>query len=185
MRSRKRSLSIVAVVAMATAGIGIASSAGASTAPPSTEPAGSAAAGTEAAPAETAPPPTAPERGTADLVIWTDDTRQQTVQDIAGPFAEENGITVAVQELNFGDIRDQLTLTAPSGEGPDIVIGAHDWLGELGANGGVEPLAPIPPIAVATLAPAPLGSAPAIDVAPLAPLPQLVISPLNERNQRD
>lgn len=135
MRSRKRSLSIVAVVAMATAGIGIASSAGATTAPPSTAPAG-----TEAAPADTTPPPTAPARGTADLVIWTDDTRQQTVQDIAGPFAEENGITVAVQELNFGDIRDQLTLTAPSGDGPDIVIGAHDWLGELVANGVVEPL---------------------------------------------
>ena len=48
MRSRKRSLSIVAVVAMATAGIGIASSAGATTVPPSTEPAGTAAAGTEA-----------------------------------------------------------------------------------------------------------------------------------------
>jgi maltose-binding protein MalE len=62
------------------------------------------------------------------------------VQEIATTFAEENGITVAVQELQFGDIRTQLSLTAPEGEGPDIIIGAHDWLGELVQNGVVEPL---------------------------------------------
>ena len=49
MRSRKRSLSIVAAVALAAAGIGVAQSAGATTAPPGTEPAGTAAVGTEAA----------------------------------------------------------------------------------------------------------------------------------------
>ena len=73
-------------------------------------------------------------------MIWTDNTRRAAVQDIAGAFADENGITVDVQELAFGDIRDQLSLTAPTGEGPDIVIGAHDWLGELVANGVLEPL---------------------------------------------
>ena len=73
-------------------------------------------------------------------MIWTDDTRQPVIEEIAVPFAEENGIVIAVQELNFGDIRDQLSLTGPSGEGPDIIIGAHDWLGELVANGVVAPL---------------------------------------------
>jgi maltose-binding protein MalE len=109
-----------------------------------------AAEGTEAAGAETtaaaegtAPATTEfvpPERGDADLVIWTDDTRQPVIEEIAGPFAEENGITIAVQELEFGQIRDQLTITAPTGEGPDIIVGAHDWLGELVANGVVAPL---------------------------------------------
>jgi arabinogalactan oligomer/maltooligosaccharide transport system substrate-binding protein len=47
---------------------------------------------------------------------------------------------VAVQELEFGQIREQLSLAAPGGEGPDIVIGAHDWLGELVSNGVLEPL---------------------------------------------
>ena len=45
------------------------------------------------------PPPTAPPRGDADLVIWADDTRQAVVQEIADVFGEENGITVAVQQL--------------------------------------------------------------------------------------
>ena len=84
--------------------------------------------------------PTAPPRGDADLVIWTDDTRQPVVEEIATTFAEENGITVAVQQLEFGQIREQLSLAAPAGDGPDIVIGAHDWLGELVTNGVLEPL---------------------------------------------
>jgi maltose-binding protein MalE len=97
-------------------------------------------AATDAAPTETPPPPTAPERGEADLVIWTDDTRQGTVQEISQAFADEAGIVIDVQELAFGDIRDLLTVTAPEGEGPDIIIGAHDWLGQLVTNGVVEPL---------------------------------------------
>ena len=84
--------------------------------------------------------PTAPARGDADLVIWTDDTRQPVVEEVATTFAEENGITVAVQQLEFGQIREQLSLAAPGGDGPDIVIGAHDWLGELVTNGVLEPL---------------------------------------------
>jgi arabinogalactan oligomer/maltooligosaccharide transport system substrate-binding protein len=94
---------------------------------------------TAAAPGSTAPP-TAPPRGTADLVIWTDDTRQPVIEEIATTFAEEQGIEIAVQELEFGQIREQLSLAAPGGDGPDIVIGAHDWLGELVTNGVLEPL---------------------------------------------
>ncbi len=94
---------------------------------PATEPEGTSA-------------PTAPPRGDADLVIWTDDTRQPVIEEIATTFADENGITVAVQELEFGQIREQLSLAAPAGDGPDIVIGAHDWLGELVSNGVLEPL---------------------------------------------
>jgi maltose-binding protein MalE len=139
MRSHRRSLSIVAAAGLALTGLG-AATATAATEPPGTEPMGTEPVATDApAPAEE-PTPTAPPRGDADLVIWTDDTRRPVVEAIAQPFADENGIVVAVQELEFGQIRDQLTIAAPTGEGPDIVIGAHDWLGELVANGVVEPL---------------------------------------------
>ncbi len=95
---------------------------------------------TTAAASDGTSPPTAPPRGDADLVIWADDTRTPVVREIAEPFAEENGITVDVQELQFGDIRTQLSLVAPEGDGPDIIIGAHDWLGELVQNGVLEPI---------------------------------------------
>jgi maltose-binding protein MalE len=99
-----------------------------------------AAADTTAAAGGDTTAPTAPARGDADLVIWADDTRKPLIEEIATTFGEENGITVAVQELEFGQIREQLSLAAPGGEGPDIVIGAHDWLGELVENGVLEPL---------------------------------------------
>jgi arabinogalactan oligomer/maltooligosaccharide transport system substrate-binding protein len=136
MRTRAKVWSFLTAVAV----LGAAGTAGATTVPPGTEPAGTEPAAAEAPAATEAPAPTAPPRGEADLVIWTDDTRKPVIEEIAQPFAEENGIVIAVQELQFGDIRDQLILAAPSGEGPDIIIGAHDWLGELVANGVVEPL---------------------------------------------
>jgi maltose-binding protein MalE len=135
MRIRAKAVSILAAAVLVAA----AGTAGATTVP-GTEPPGTEPPGTEPAPAATEPPPTAPERGEADLVIWTDNTRQPTVQEIAQPFADEAGIVVDVQELAFGDIRDLLTITAPEGEGPDIIIGAHDWLGQLVTNGVVEPI---------------------------------------------
>ena len=69
------------------------------------------------------------------LVIWADDTRSPILEELGTAFEEETGISVVVQELDFNDIRDQFKTAAPAGEGPDIIIGAHDWLGELAVNG--------------------------------------------------
>ncbi len=89
----------------------------------------------------TVPPTTTiPARGDADLVIWADDTRVPVLTPIANAFAAKNGIKIAVQELKFDQIRDQLKVAGPAGKGPDIIIGAHDWLGDLATNGLVEPL---------------------------------------------
>ena len=81
-----------------------------------------------------------PERGDADLVIWADDTRTPVIQAIADTFATDEGINVSVLEVPFDRIRDTLSTAGPAGQGPDIIIGAHDWLGELVANGAVLPL---------------------------------------------
>lgn len=69
------------------------------------------------------------------LVIWADETRAPILEELGASFEDEFGIPVVVQELGFGDIRDQFKTAAPAGEGPDIIIGAHDWLGELAVNG--------------------------------------------------
>ncbi|MDX2343045.1 MAG: maltose ABC transporter substrate-binding protein [Acidimicrobiia bacterium] len=111
------------------------------TAAPTTTEAPAETTTTEAPPAEettTTLPPVV--RADADLVIWADDTRTPAIQGFADQFGADNGITVAVQELGFGDIRDRLVVAGPTGEGPDIIIGAHDWLGELVTSGVVAPL---------------------------------------------
>lgn len=81
---------------------------------------------------------TASEAG--KLLIWADDTRAPIMLNVAEDFKAAYGVEVEVQEVGFGDIRGQLATAGPAGEGPDILIGAHDWLGELILNGLIEPI---------------------------------------------
>lgn len=80
----------------------------------------------------------APEGGS--LTIWVDETRQGAVEAAAAAFEEETGSTVELVLKNFEDIRADFNAQVPTGEGPDITVGAHDWLGELTANGVVAPI---------------------------------------------
>lgn len=100
---------------------------------------------TEAPAEEAAPEPTAvPEEEAAEaecaadapsLTVWADNTRAPILREVGDNFEAEFGVCVAVVEKGFGDIRDDFTVAAPTGEGPDIIIGAHDWLGKLVTNG--------------------------------------------------
>lgn len=85
-------------------------------------------------PTEEAPPEM------VELVIWADELRAPIIDQMGNAFAQQFGIHLTVQQMGFGDIRDQLAVAGPAGEGPDIIIGAHDWLGQLVANGLVAPL---------------------------------------------
>lgn len=78
--------------------------------------------------------------GDAALTIWADDTRIAPLRAAAEAFGEANDITVEVVERNYGDIRTDFIAQVPTGEGPDITVGAHDWLGELINNGVVAPI---------------------------------------------
>lgn len=74
------------------------------------------------------------------LVIWADENRAAILQGLADQVSADLGITLDVVEQEFGAIRDQLTIAGPVGEGPDILLGAHDWLGQLVTNGAVAPI---------------------------------------------
>lgn len=74
------------------------------------------------------------------LLIWADSTRAPALEPIAAQFTEEFGIQVTVQELALGDIRSNISVAGPAGEGPDIFIAAHDWIGEMILNGAVVPI---------------------------------------------
>jgi maltose-binding protein MalE len=76
----------------------------------------------------------------ADLVIWIDSQRAPALKPAADKFGQDNGVKVALQEVAFDKIRDQLQVAGPAGKGPDIIVGAHDWLGELTKNGLLAPV---------------------------------------------
>ncbi|MBK9751229.1 MAG: extracellular solute-binding protein [Chloroflexi bacterium] len=75
-----------------------------------------------------------------DLLIWADRTRTPALTAAAEQFSADFGVTVEVQEIGMGDIRANLGVVGPTGEGPDIIIAAHDWIGELVLNGSVRPI---------------------------------------------
>ncbi len=74
------------------------------------------------------------------LLIWADETRAPILQELGDDFEAEFGVPVTVQEIGLGDARDQLLVAGPVGEGPDIMIIAHDSTGVLVANGAIVPL---------------------------------------------
>jgi arabinogalactan oligomer/maltooligosaccharide transport system substrate-binding protein len=80
----------------------------------------------------------APTRGNADLVIWTDDLKIDAVKEIATGFGETNGISVDVQAIT--DTQSNFVTANTAGNGPDVVLGAHDWIGNLVQNGAIDPL---------------------------------------------
>lgn len=98
--------------------------------------------------ATSAPPPTeAPEpteevvEPVATLRIWADDTRTQPLLDLADEFLADYNVELIVEDLGrVQDIRSQVIIAIPAGEGPDIYIGVHDWLGALVESGLVAPI---------------------------------------------
>jgi maltose-binding protein MalE len=73
------------------------------------------------------------------IVIWTDSDRAAAVTKVATDWAASSGATIKVVTKNFGDIRDNLG-TVAAADAPDVITAAHDWTGQLAANGLVEPI---------------------------------------------
>ena len=78
--------------------------------------------------------------GAPTLRIWADETRVPALRTVEAAFEAEYGIDLVIEEVGFGDIRTQMVTAAPAGEGADVFVGAHDWLGELVSSGIVAPL---------------------------------------------
>jgi arabinogalactan oligomer/maltooligosaccharide transport system substrate-binding protein len=73
------------------------------------------------------------------LVIWADNDRKAAITQLANQWAAARGVNVSVVTTDFGSIRDKLG-TVSVADAPDISLGAHDWTGQLAANGLVLPL---------------------------------------------
>jgi maltose/maltodextrin transport system substrate-binding protein/arabinogalactan oligomer/maltooligosaccharide transport system substrate-binding protein len=74
----------------------------------------------------------------ATIRVWADDTRAAILVGLADAFLETYNVELIVEEVS--GIRDQFIIAAPAGEGPDIIVGAHDWIGSLIASGLLAPL---------------------------------------------
>lgn len=81
---------------------------------------------------------TAAADSSGELVVWVDANREPGIITASERFEQETGVSVTVVQKEFGDIRGDFLSLVPTGEGPDIAVGAHDWLGSFIVNGVVS-----------------------------------------------
>ncbi|HSN95438.1 MAG TPA: hypothetical protein VLR89_10315, partial [Anaerolineaceae bacterium] len=83
------------------------------------------------APEPTAAPvePTKAPEAAASLRIWADEQRAPVLNELAAKFKETYNMDLVVE--NVSTIRDSFITAAPAGEGPDIIIVAHDQAAQL------------------------------------------------------
>ena len=72
--------------------------------------------------------------------IWTDKDRLAAVTKVANAWAASRARRSSRAEGLRSDPRQPED--RPGGDGPRVIVGAHDWIGELSANGSIVPLFP-------------------------------------------
>jgi arabinogalactan oligomer / maltooligosaccharide transport system substrate-binding protein len=148
MRTSRRLFGVVAAIALVAAACGSDDDGDATTADTT---AGTEATDSTEAPTDTEAPATTEAtddttattiegRGDADLVFWLDDTRATALAPFVEDFAAETGLNVKIVEVAEDVFRTSVNQVIPTGEGPDVFVGAHDWVGEMVANGIVAPV---------------------------------------------
>lgn len=74
------------------------------------------------------------------LTVWVDAERVDALKGAAAAYTEKTGVEVKLVSKDVSTIKDDFIQQVPTGKGPDITMGAHDWLGELVTNGVVAPI---------------------------------------------
>jgi len=80
-------------------------------------------------------------RADADLVIWAGEAQAAALDGALAAFGEELDVSTAVQVVDDAERRAAFINANTAGEGPDVVVGTHDWLSGLLQNGAIDPVA--------------------------------------------
>ncbi len=71
------------------------------------------------------------------ITVWSDEVEAPGLEAAALQFEADTGIVVELVVKE--EVRNEF-VAAPAAESPDVVLGAHDWQGELVSNGLIAPL---------------------------------------------
>ncbi|MEZ4518767.1 MAG: extracellular solute-binding protein [Chloroflexota bacterium] len=74
------------------------------------------------------------------LTVWVDEKQYDVINGMVDELKNEYGATLVVEQFGFGDLQNQFLFAAPAGEGPDVMVTAHNTLGEIVSNGLVSPI---------------------------------------------
>lgn len=74
------------------------------------------------------------------LTVWVDSERASALTAVAASYETATGIKVKIVSKATDKIKDDFTQQGSAAGGPDVVMGAHDWIGELVTNGIAAPI---------------------------------------------
>ena len=83
---------------------------------------------------------TASASSVGSLTVWADDTRYSQIQELAKDFTAATKVDVQVVQKSETDMGQEFISQVPTGNGPDIMVTAHDGLGQLVKNGVISPV---------------------------------------------
>src|SRR5690606_29498558 len=76
---------------------------------------------------------------TGELVIWSDPNRAEVLNQFKDQIEADLGITLTIEEI-AEDQQATFVTASQQGAGPDVMVGAHDWIGNLVRNGAIDPV---------------------------------------------
>ena len=74
------------------------------------------------------------------LIIWADEEKAPALEPSAKAWGEENRIEVVVEVVPGDELQGNFITANQAGNGPDVTMGAHDWIGNLVQNGAISPV---------------------------------------------
>ena len=80
------------------------------------------------------------KRFTEPLTIWADEDRALAMRTFAEAFSGAGDHTMEVIVVEHDELRSSFMSTQTGGIGPDILVGPHDWTGELAESESISPI---------------------------------------------
>ncbi|MEY2945331.1 MAG: hypothetical protein RL243_73 [Actinomycetota bacterium] len=74
------------------------------------------------------------------VTIWGDQTTHDAVLPSLTKWAKANKVTINYVVKDFNQLKSQTITAIPTGSGPDIIAGAHDWTGKFLGAGVIAPI---------------------------------------------
>lgn len=76
-----------------------------------------------------------------EVLIWADERRANALRRFAADFLATHGVRLRFHTEQIERLQERLVQGADGDEVPDVVVGPHDWVGDLARRGLIEPLA--------------------------------------------
>ncbi|WP_017571703.1 sugar ABC transporter substrate-binding protein [Nocardiopsis halotolerans] len=74
------------------------------------------------------------------ITVWADDERAMALTTFAEAYSRTADARVEIIVVDHEELRASFLSTHTSGMGPDVLVGPHDWTGELAAAGAIAPV---------------------------------------------